>query len=179
MPRRSRKKGGADEEDPNEISVIESSNFDDDSSLHLSDLDLDLDTETMNDQSQNTTMESIHPFENQPINASFDQESQGSLHLSDLDTTTNNNTSVNTTQESIGGKKRKTAKKRRSIQKKNSTSKRKKNKNNKKSMNKNKKNKGSISKRKKNKRGGQQESLETSLKKSEKQILPQHENPGY
>lgn len=165
MVKKSRKSGGTTEENLMELSTIEGTeDFDLDNSLHLSDLELE-EEDTMN-QTQNTTAETINvpPLENEP-------ESQGSLHLSDLDTSIN--TSVNTTQESIGGKKRKTTKKRSTKKKNSSTKKNKKNSTNKK---KNKKKK-TISK--KNKKGGQENTLQQSIQQSEKQILPKDENPAF
>jgi hypothetical protein len=126
--------------------------------------------------SQNTTIESIPPFEQEENPFIYDPDSQGSLHLSDLDVNENED-SINTTVESMEGGKRKSNKKYNKKSKKN-TGKKSKRKNNK---NKNKKGKKTIKRNRnssrKNKHGGN--NLEESLKKSEKQILPKDENPAF
>jgi hypothetical protein len=177
MPkRRYSKKGGANEEEENPMdlsSIHGDETFDLNESLPLTEFD----DEPPFDESNNTTMESIVPFEDQ----SFDVENETpeSLHLSDLDLNTSNNTSnssVNTTQESIGGKirRRTKTKKGKKSKKTKKTNKKSTKKTNKKSLK-----KKSQHKTKKNKKGGQEDTLPLSIEQNEKQILPRDENPAY
>jgi len=161
------RKGGADEDD--ELSSIHGDeNFDlDDSTLSIPDFD-------QINESQNTTTETMPPFDLNESASDLDQ-SQGSLHLSDLDTSVaiadTSNDSVNTTQESIGGKTKKRKGKGKTIKKRKGKGKTiKKIKGKGKTMKK--------GKRKTSKKGGQEDNLTLSIQQSEKQILPKDENPA-
>ena len=171
MPSRKYKKGGADEEDYLNLSSISG---DEGHSLHLSDLQFD-DSQQDLGESQNTTLESNSLF-GDDVSFLNEPESQGSLHLSDLDENEGEG-SLNTTTESIdGGSKKKTKKNTKKNKKTKKSKQIKKTKKTRKSKKINKKNKTNNFTRK-NKRGGN--NLENSIQLSEKHILPQDENPVY